>query len=223
MRWFGIYWLKKSWLSWIFTQVCLQKITLKSWNHRTNKWIKHWPRSLLVDDTLAKRPTSRLFSLSLHWIKYRVRGRRVLCCLVRTAASSAEKSLIIHFFHLFDRNWFSLEMLRKSKTLKVTNHDGKQGVFQWPESLGLDAFKEFIHFGLTSREYHTIQQLLMLVNSHEEILPGHRGRWRSVFICLQDCADISHVGKPWTACIPTVCSKETMYCSSSKVRRNCLE
>ncbi|MDG1276311.1 MAG: adenylosuccinate lyase [Algoriphagus sp.] len=77
------------------------------------------------------------------------------------------------------RSWvtdFSLEDAQKIKdTEKVTNHDVKAVEYFLKEkfdSLGLDAFKEFIHFGLTSQDINnTATPLMLKTGLHEEIFP----------------------------------------------------
>jgi adenylosuccinate lyase len=77
------------------------------------------------------------------------------------------------------RSWvtdFSLEDAQKIKdTEKVTNHDVKAVEYFLKEkfdSLGLDAFKEFIHFGLTSQDINnTATPLMLKTGLHEEIYP----------------------------------------------------
>jgi adenylosuccinate lyase len=77
------------------------------------------------------------------------------------------------------RSWvtdFSLEDAQQIKdTEKVTNHDVKAVEYFLKEkfdSLGLDAFKEFIHFGLTSQDINnTATPLMLKTGLHEEIFP----------------------------------------------------
>jgi adenylosuccinate lyase len=77
------------------------------------------------------------------------------------------------------RSWvtdFSLLDAQKIKdTEKVTNHDVKAVEYflkEKYESLGLDAFKEFIHFGLTSQDINnTATPLMLKAGLHEEIYP----------------------------------------------------
>jgi len=71
---------------------------------------------------------------------------------------------------------FSLEDAQQIKdTEKVTNHDVKAVEYFLKEkfdSLGLDAFKEFIHFGLTSQDINnTATPLMLKTGLHEEIFP----------------------------------------------------
>jgi len=78
------------------------------------------------------------------------------------------------------RTWvtdFSLEDAQKIKdTEKVTNHDVKAVEYflkEKFESLGLDKFKEFIHFGLTSQDINnTATPLMLKTGLHEEIIPA---------------------------------------------------
>ncbi|WP_075352490.1 adenylosuccinate lyase [Algoriphagus marinus] len=77
------------------------------------------------------------------------------------------------------RSWvtdFSLTDAQQIKdTEKVTNHDVKAVEYFLKEkfdSLGLDAFKEFIHFGLTSQDINnTATPLMLKTGLHEEIFP----------------------------------------------------
>jgi adenylosuccinate lyase len=77
------------------------------------------------------------------------------------------------------RSWvtdFSLEDAQQIKdTEKVTNHDVKAVEYflkEKFESLGLDAFKEFIHFGLTSQDINnTATPLMLKTGLHEELFP----------------------------------------------------
>jgi adenylosuccinate lyase len=77
------------------------------------------------------------------------------------------------------RSWvtdFSLEDAQQIKdTEKVTNHDVKAVEYflkEKFESLGLDAFKEFIHFGLTSQDINnTATPLMLKTGLDEEIFP----------------------------------------------------
>ncbi len=71
---------------------------------------------------------------------------------------------------------FSLEDAQQIKdTEKVTNHDVKAVEYFLKEkfdTLGLDAFKEFIHFGLTSQDINnTATPLMLKTGLHEEIFP----------------------------------------------------
>ena len=77
------------------------------------------------------------------------------------------------------RSWvtdFSLDDAQQIKdTEKVTNHDVKAVEYfikEKFESFGLDAFKEFIHFGLTSQDINnTATPLMLKTGLHEEIFP----------------------------------------------------
>jgi len=77
------------------------------------------------------------------------------------------------------RSWvtdFSLEDAQQIKdTEKVTNHDVKAVEYFLKEkfdSLKLNAFKEFIHFGLTSQDINnTATPLMLKTGLHEEIFP----------------------------------------------------
>jgi adenylosuccinate lyase len=77
------------------------------------------------------------------------------------------------------RSWvtdFSLADAQQIKdTEKVTNHDVKAVEYflkEKFESFGLDAFKEFIHFGLTSQDINnTATPLMLKTGLHEEIFP----------------------------------------------------
>jgi len=77
------------------------------------------------------------------------------------------------------RSWvtdFSPEDAQQIKdTEKVTNHDVKAVEYflkEKFESLGLDAFKEFIHFGLTSQDINnTATPLMLKTGLDEEIFP----------------------------------------------------
>lgn len=71
---------------------------------------------------------------------------------------------------------FSLEDAQQIKdTEKVTNHDVKAVEYflkEKFESMGLDAYKEFIHFGLTSQDINnTATPLMLKTGLHEEIFP----------------------------------------------------
>ncbi|MCH7414450.1 adenylosuccinate lyase [Belliella sp. R4-6] len=84
----------------------------------------------------------------------------------------------------FDKNLFgSLRELVKNfsvadaesikETEKVTNHDVKAVEYFLKEKfdgLGLDAFKEFIHFGLTSQDINNTSTPLMLKEGLEEVI-----------------------------------------------------
>jgi adenylosuccinate lyase len=77
------------------------------------------------------------------------------------------------------RSWvtdFSFDDAQQIKdTEKVTNHDVKAVEYfikEKFESFGLDAFKEFIHFGLTSQDINnTATPLMLKTGLHEEIFP----------------------------------------------------
>jgi len=112
-------------------------------------------------------------------IKYRVHVEVeyfvALCELSLPQLKAFDHSL---FFTL--RTWvtdFSLEDAQKIKdTEKATNHDVKAVEYflkEKFESLGLDKFKEFIHFGLTSQDINnTATPLMLKTGLHEEIIPA---------------------------------------------------
>jgi len=91
------------------------------------------------------------------------------------------------------RSWvtdFSLDDAQQIKdTEKVTNHDVKAVEYflkEKFESFGLDAFKEFIHFGLTSQDINnTATPLMLKTGLHEEIFPVIE----EVMEILQDLAE----------------------------------
>jgi adenylosuccinate lyase len=101
------------------------------------------------------------------------------------------------------RSWvtdFSLDDAQKIKdTEKVTNHDVKAVEYFLKEKfelLGLDAFKEFIHFGLTSQDINnTATPLMLKTGLHEEIFPVIEEVMEILHDLAEDWKDIPMLAK----------------------------
>lgn len=135
-------------------------------------------------------------------IKYRVQVEVeyfiALCELPLPQLNSFDKSLFPTL-----RSWvteFSLEDAQQIKdTEKVTNHDVKAVEYflkEKFESLGLDAFKEFIHFGLTSQDINnTATPLMLKTGLHEEIYPVIEEVMEILHDLAEDWKDIPMLAK----------------------------
>ena len=109
-------------------------------------------------------------------IKYRVRVEVeyfiALCRLPLPSLKNVSKKAFESLRSIYED--FSLEDARKVKEIeKTTNHDVKAVEYYLKEKfdeLGLNAFKEFIHFGLTSQDVNNTALPLSLKEAYLEVL-----------------------------------------------------
>ena len=123
----------------------------------------------------ACRPLSDYFSEAA-LIRYRVRVEVeyfiALCNLPLPQLNNMDKSLFDPLRKIYLN--FSLEDAQRAKDIeKVTNHDVKAVEYLLKEKfdhLGLESFKEFIHFGLTSQDINNTAVPLSMKEAWFEVL-----------------------------------------------------
>lgn len=131
-------------------------------------------------------------------IRYRVRVEIeyfiTLCELPLPQLSNFDHSLLDALRNIY-RNFTEVEAQRVKDIEKVTNHDVKAVEYFIKEAFdkigGLDAYKEFIHFGLTSQDINNTSVPLSIKEALEEVyypminelvdqLDAYAAEWKSV-------------------------------------------
>ena len=131
-------------------------------------------------------------------IRYRVRVEIeyfiTLCELPLPQLSNFDHSLFDALRNIY-RNFTEVEAQRVKDIEKVTNHDVKAVEYFIKEAFdkigGLDAYKEFIHFGLTSQDINNTSVPLSIKEALEEVyypminelvdqLDAYAAEWKSV-------------------------------------------
>lgn len=127
-------------------------------------------------------------------IKYRVRIEVeyfiALCELPLPQLASFNKSLFAKLRALYE-NFLEKDALRIKETEKTTNHDVKAVEYFLKEEfdkLGLEQFKEFIHFGLTSQDINNTSIPLSLKEGMSEVIAPQLNQ-------IQD--SIYHLAEEW--------------------------
>lgn len=108
----------------------------------------------------------------------------------------------------FYKNFSEADAARVKEIESITNHDVKAIEYfikeQFDKIGGLDAFKEFIHFGLTSQDINNTSFPLMLKEATENVyIPLLQELIDQVNAYAEEWKDIPHAGKdPWSARLP---------------------
>lgn len=125
--------------------------------------------------TAPLRPYFSEFALIKYRVHVEVEYFIALCELPLPQLESFDKQFFPKLRDLVKN--FSMEDAETIKeTEKVTNHDVKAVEYFLKEKfdvLGLDAYKEFIHFGLTSQDINNTATPLMLKHGLEEVILPH--------------------------------------------------